>query len=484
MSSVQSTKTLGELFGLTDPKAKFVPFPVRDPGPLTPKFDAAYQFQQDHIRRLLLWVGGVAGRNLLISGPTGCGKSSLIEQLCARLGHELFRVPCHGKLEFSELVGQLTILENGATKFIHGPLPRAMLTGGILLLDEANFIHPSAIGGLNTVLDGGPLLIPETGELIQPHDGFRIVATGNSVDHGDDATLYKGLHRMNLAFIQRFCVIKADYLDKLDEVAMIHRAIPGLPGKVIEKMVQVAADVRGSFKQGGVESTISTRTLIKWGNVLAKRAAPLLAAPEDELKFALQFVLTDALKPEDAHAIEGVLQRLVSGMKLTQADFPPINAASTVAPMPPKTRAKGGRKSKAAQSVVTTTLQFLVNPNRQQGGHATFWVGVDPEPGASVGYTMNGQITPVPVVRAPVPDKSADEIDRVAREKMQTRGYVHISKIELPIAEVQDAVKDAVNALNQAIAAGQTKVTCETPDGCDIAIAIARQMNLSTEFFN
>lgn len=479
-----TTKTLGELFNLTDPKAKDVPFTVRAPGPMTPKTKVGYQFVQDHIRRMLLWIGGVAGRNLLIAGPTQCGKTSLVEQLCARLGFEVFRVPCHGKMEYADLIGQLTIMESGATQFVLGPLPRAMKAGGVLLLDEVNYVHPSVLGALNTVLDGGSLMILETGELIEPSPDFRIAATGNAVAHGDDATLYRGVQRMNLAFLQRFCVVKADYMGKQDECVALHAAVPGLPGKVIEKMVDVAGDVRAVFKEGGIETTISTGVLIKWGNVLARRAVALLENPEAELKFALQFVLTDGLKPDDAIAVEQTLQRRVGGMKLAQTDFPAVSNVAVTAGQAPKATAKRGRKPKAATTnVVTTTVNFMVNPDREKTGNATFWVAVYPEPGTSLGYTMNGSITPLPTTRT-VPNKTAGQIDNVADEKRSTRGYVYEHRMEMPALEVEAAIKDAVNALSEAIANRPAKFDCETPDGCDIAIAIGKQMNLPTDFFN
>ena len=377
-----SVRTLGELFNVRESKVASIGFPVNlNPGPLCPGVDHSYEFQEDHVRRLLLWIGGVAGRTLLIHGPTGCGKSSLVEQLCARLGRDLYRMPCHGKLEFGDLTGQLTVLADGSTKFVHGPLPRAMLNGSVLLLDEVNFIPPSVVGALNTVLDGGPLLLSETGELIRPHSDFRICATGNAIDRGDDSSLYKGTQSMNLALMQRFLALKADYLPVLEEAAMLNRAVSGLPAKVVEILAETASDVRAAFKSGDIESTVSTRTLVKWAKILQARSTVLLDRPEEEIKFALQFVLTDLLKTEDAKAIEGTLTRRTAGLVLNQA----------LQPVPSSSDAQADSSTVGApQNQVV--LDFLINALDSTKA-VSYWAGVKPAPGQT-GSVINGTIFP------------------------------------------------------------------------------------------
>ncbi len=87
-------KTIKELFGV-GPAA-----PIQCPdsdGPFVPAADLSYQFCEKLVRRLLLWHGGIAGRNLLVQGPTGSGKSSLIEQFCNRLGIAFLRGRCPAK---------------------------------------------------------------------------------------------------------------------------------------------------------------------------------------------------------------------------------------------------------------------------------------------------------------------------------------------------------------------------------------------------
>ncbi|WP_428166050.1 AAA family ATPase [Desulfovibrio sp.] len=124
---------------------------------------------------------------LYVFGTTGCGKTSCIKQ--PRLNYPVFEVTGHGRLEFADLVGHLTI-KDGNMAFEHGPLALAMQYGAILLLNEIDLTSPEIAAGLNSVLDGSLLYIAENGgEIIPPHPMFRFVATKNTNDGGDNTGL-------------------------------------------------------------------------------------------------------------------------------------------------------------------------------------------------------------------------------------------------------------------------------------------------------
>ena len=277
--------------------------------PYVPVAEDWYVFDTDLLRRLLIWHGGTAGRNILVHGPTGSGKSSLIEQFRSRMNVEVYRVACHGRTEFGDFAGQTTLKSDGSTEFIYGPLPRAMMNGATLLIDEFNFMPPPVSGALNTVLDGGPLLLPETGELIQPHADFRIAATGNAVDGGTDAPAYRGTQKMNMALLQRFLMTKVNYLAELEEAAVLGKVAPGLPPEVIQCLVKTAADVRASYMKGDLATPLATRVLVKVARIMLHRLSFVLQAPMEEAKFALRFALLDGIAADDARAIEGTLER-------------------------------------------------------------------------------------------------------------------------------------------------------------------------------
>ena len=150
----------------------------------TPQIDQDY-ILHDASRDIIVWFLSKP-EPLYVYGPLGSGKSSTIKQLAARLNYPVFEVTGHGRLEFSDLVGHLTVNQGNMT-YEYGPLALAMRYGGLLLLNEIDLTAPEVAAGLNSVLDGSPLCIAENGgELITPHPLFRFAATANSNGAGDD----------------------------------------------------------------------------------------------------------------------------------------------------------------------------------------------------------------------------------------------------------------------------------------------------------
>lgn len=280
MNAAVKTVPLDKLFELTGQKpAAAIPLEVRtEPSPFVPAKQDNYLFDKDSLQTMLLWRDGDVCNNLYIGGPAGCGKSSLAEQFAARMGLPVFRMGCHRAVRMEDLRGQMVIkVVNGhqVTEFQYGPLVLAMQAGGILLLDEGDTLDPSCALSLNTILDGAPLLVPETGELIVAHPDFRVVMTGNTLGAGDDTGQYRGTTRQNLAVMDRFLVLEADYLQAMDEARIIHRMAPTLPGIMLDRMLQVATMIRGAFlgkpsDQGDFqrcEIPLSTRGLLRWAKL-------------------------------------------------------------------------------------------------------------------------------------------------------------------------------------------------------------------------
>ncbi|AFL73596.1 AAA family ATPase [Thiocystis violascens] len=276
--------------GFADPEHPHIP-------PATP-----YVFRQG-LAGIIAFLREPAGDAFLLTGPTGSGKTSLVCQVANRLNWPVQSVTCHGRLELADLVGQF-VLSHGSTLFVHGPLAVALREGHLLLLNEIDLVNPAELAGLNDVIEGQPLVIPQNGgEVIRPHPQFRVFATGNSAGAGDTTGLYQGVLRQNLAFLDRFRVLQVGYLEPEVELGVLASAVPSLPREVGEKLIAVANEVRRLFlgeAEAGAELTItlSTRTLVRW----ARLALTFRGAPQP-IRFALEQALTARADPEQREAI-------------------------------------------------------------------------------------------------------------------------------------------------------------------------------------
>jgi len=299
------------------------------PGPQTPDSDPHYVFREDHVRVGLLWLSGRIKSSLYLSGPTSAGKTSFVEQLCARTGFEVFRFGCHKDVELVDLTGGMDLTTTG-TEFCPGILLKAMTApAGVLLLDEIDLLSPSVTASLHTVLDGKPLWVPQAKTFIYPGPNFRIAATGNTSGLGDHSKVYKAVQRQNVATIRRFMHLKVDYLSEAEEMDLLKRVVPSLDPYAVELMTKVAALTRKAFV-GGLSDTgmqdeqldvvIGTDTLITWAKLtLAFEASPALRAKgRDPLEEALNPVLLNCLldpgNAHKAHAISGFLERVRKDM--------------------------------------------------------------------------------------------------------------------------------------------------------------------------
>jgi cobaltochelatase CobS len=264
-----SQKTIRELFGIEAPESLTVE--VRDAAhPLIPAANPAYVFRRELVSDLLAWLKGAAGADALyLTGPTGSGKSSLVTQSAARLGIPLYVVSCHERMEIPELFGRY-VVQGGAMHWQDGPLIAGLKdpAGAWVLLDEVDTLDPGTFVGLNALLEGRPLLIPESGERVDPRQhGARLLCAGNTAGSGDGSGLYQATKRQNLASMGRFMLLEVGYAEPAEELRLLAQAVPALPEPIRERMVQLAGEIRRLFLGGQIELTLCTRSLIRWASL-------------------------------------------------------------------------------------------------------------------------------------------------------------------------------------------------------------------------
>lgn len=294
--------------------------------PYIPSVDASYVFRRDFLREFTAFLNDPSGDGFFITGPTGSGKTSGVEQVLAKLYWPLQAITANGRLEFSDLVGQFKLSKTEKDqppemKWVYGPLPRAMKFGHVLLINEVDYMDPAEISGLNDVLEGRPLVIAENeGEVIKPHPMFRIVVSANSNGRGDESGLHAGVQQQNIAFMDRFRMSRVGYLDEETERTLVKNKVPDLPERLIERLVSVANAVRKQFlgesgtgADGQLATTMSTRTVVRW----AKLAVCFSKAP-NALAYSLNQALLHKAEASDATAIAKIAQSILGDQWSTE----------------------------------------------------------------------------------------------------------------------------------------------------------------------
>lgn len=297
--------SIAATFGISAPANMQVEGFEPDQNPCVPT-QKPYVFRKEHLRDVLAFLGSPNGDGLYLTGPTGSGKTSLLEQVAARLHWGVHTVTGHGRMELNDLLGQYMLVDGGSMQWIDGPLTLAVRLGHVLLINEIDAVDPAELIGLNEIVEGKPLTIPQTGTVIIPHPKFRLVATGNSAGSGDQSGLYQGVLRQNLAFLDRFRLMEVGYPDPDDEMKLLAAVVPNMPESVRESMIKVANQIRkvfiGGQDGGGMLSvTLSTRGLMRWASLVATfKSAP------NALAYSLDRALTFRAEPAEREAIHRI----------------------------------------------------------------------------------------------------------------------------------------------------------------------------------
>lgn len=268
-----------------------------EPGKFTPPIDPDYKFyDRDLLSDILLFIMFGKKEGLYLTGPTGSGKTSIIRQVCARLNKNCISITAHGRMEMSELIINHVIKEN-ESKLILGPLARSMKEGYIFIVNEIDTLDPATNTGFNDISDC--LVIPETGQIIYPHEDFRLVACGNTVGGGDDSG-YVGTTRQNLAFGDRFNFIEVNYPEPEVEIGILQKAADGnipeeLQEVIYDNMLKIAKETRQAFVNEEISLTFSTRTLLRWQTQFLMRHHKFLQVQKRTIEELLYYTFKRAI---------------------------------------------------------------------------------------------------------------------------------------------------------------------------------------------
>jgi len=199
------------------------------------------------------------GKNVLLKGPTGSGKTKLAETLSHLFGQPMHSINCSVDLDAEALLGFKTLQErdgNTTIEFVEGPVVQAMKKGHLLYIDEINMAKPETLPILNGVLDYRRRITnPFTNEVIRASDTFGVIA---AINEG-----YIGTVPLNEALKNRFVVIEVPYIQG-EALKQVLKAQTKLTDEILlEKFVTLSSDLIIQVQNGQIsEESASIRALI------------------------------------------------------------------------------------------------------------------------------------------------------------------------------------------------------------------------------
>lgn len=227
-----------------------------------PSVDSTY-IRWGEFTDISLVVKSKAFYPIFISGLSGNGKTMMVEQACAHADREYIRVQISPETDEDDLIGGFRLL-NGETVFAKGPVVKAMERGAILLIDEIDRAS-NKIMCLQGVLEGKPIMIKKTGEIIRPAPGFNVIATANTKGKGSEDGRFVSASVIDEAFLERFvCTIEQPYppLTTERKIVMKHmEKFNKVDDSFADHLVTWSEVIRKTFADGGVDEVISTRRL-------------------------------------------------------------------------------------------------------------------------------------------------------------------------------------------------------------------------------
>ena len=210
------------------------------------------------------------GRNILLTGPTGCGKSQTAFAAAEALDREIFYINLGATQDpRGALIGNTHFSKDAGTFFNESAFVKAIKTPNtIILLDEVSRAHPEAHNILMTVLDPNQryLRLDEAvnSPTIKVADGVSFIGTANI------GSEYTATRVMDRALLDRFTIAEIPFLTPKDESALLLKLHPELPGKLASDLAEIAHATRVELRSDSpkIQTPISTRSVVEMAGLM------------------------------------------------------------------------------------------------------------------------------------------------------------------------------------------------------------------------
>ncbi len=298
---------------------------------------------------------------VLLIGETGTGKTTMVKEIATEQNKVLVRLNLNGETGTDELLGKYILRQEAGksdseTIWIDGPMLKAIKEGHRLLLDEINAALPEVLLAIQALAESNDgklweIMLPEKeGEVIVPHEDFRLFATANPAGGA-----YWGTKDFNSATLSRFNVLYVNPLPQQLEKELLTKKFPELKATDIHFITDIGIEIRQKYFQEQIFYFCSTRDLVMVASlfnsgldmVFSIKTAIVNKIQDTESKKKVEEYLKNKIKDYNPSSLEASIKQIDQLMaKIKQLE-------------------EDGWSSKEDQEMITNLTKELNNVNMQ-----------------------------------------------------------------------------------------------------------------------